>query len=337
MRLFDRMEEAAARRHFSRHTTDCYCRWVRQFLEFCRDGNRWRHPAELGGGDVSRFLTHLAAERRVARSTQTQAMNGVLFLYRDVLAEELGADHLGPIDGLRAGRRARVPTVLSVDEVRRVIGAAREGSVHRLIIELLYGTGVRVAEGCSLRVRDVDFDRGQIIVRGGKGDRDRVVMLPQVLVGRLVEQVRRVRQRHGRDAASGRGFAPVPDVLLNKVPYAADDWRWQFVFPSAVGRSVTGHGADGEPRVGRWHASPGVVARMVRAAARRAEVAKRVTPHTFRHSFATHLLEAGYDVRQVQQLLGHAKLETTMVYTHVMNRPAVAVASPLDRLGAVAG
>jgi site-specific recombinase XerD len=145
MRLFDRMESVAARRHFSRHTTDCYGRWVRQFLEFCREGSRWRHPSELGGADVSRFLTHLAAERRVARSTQTQAMNGILFLYRDVLVDELGADHLGPIGGLRAGRRARVPTVLSVDEVRRVIGAVKEGSVHRLMVETLYGTGLRLA------------------------------------------------------------------------------------------------------------------------------------------------------------------------------------------------
>ena len=329
MRLMDRVADTAARRHLARNTVDCYSRWVREFLSFCRDGERWRTPGELRGGDVARFLTYLAAERRVARSTQTQAMNAIVFLYRDVLGDELGADHLGPVDGLRAERRARVPTVLSSDEVRRVIGAMAEGSEMRLIAETLYGTGLRVAECCTLRVRDVDFERDQIIVRGGKGDRDRVVMLPKVLAGRLGEQVRWVRGRHARDAAKGGGAVPLPDVLLNKVPYAEQDWRWQFVFPSKVAR----RGADGVPGP-RWHTHPGLVGRAVRTAALRAAVAKRVSPHTFRHSFATHLLEAGYDVRQVQQLLGHAKLETTMVYTHVMNRPAVAVTSPMDRLGA---
>ncbi len=326
MKLMDRLADAAARRHLAATTTECYSRWVREFLTFSRQGGRWRTPAELRGEEVSAFLTHLATDRRCARSTQTQAMNAIVFLYRDVLAGELGEDHLGPIAGTRAGRRARVPTVLSVDEVRRVISAVAEGSMHRLMVEVLYGTGLRVAECCTLRVRDVDFDRGQILVRGGKGDRDRVVMLPGVLVGRLGEQVRRVRGRHARDAAKGGGAVPLPDVLLNKVPYAERDWRWQFVFASGVSRRQV----DGV-RV-RWHAHPGVLARTVQAAAVRAGVGKRVTPHTFRHSFATHLLEAGYDVRQVQQLLGHAKLETTMVYTHVMNRPAVAVASPLDRL-----
>ena len=241
MRLLERMADVAARRHLAANTIECYSRWVREFLAFCRVDGRWREPCELRGAEVSAFLTHLATERRAARSTQTQAMNAVVFLYRDVLADELGADHLGIIDGLRSGRRARVPTVLSVDEVRRVIGAVRETSVHRLMVETLYGTGLRVMECCTLRVRDVDFDRDQIVVRGGKGDRDRVVMLPRTLAARLGEQVRRVRQRHARDVAKGGGRVPVPDVLANSVqghavPYAADDWRWQFVFSSGVAR-----------------------------------------------------------------------------------------------------
>jgi integron integrase len=328
MRLMERFADTAARRHLARATIECYSRWVREFLTFSRQEGRWRPPAELRGEDVSAFLTYLAVERRCARSTQTQAMNAIVFLYRDVLGDELGPDHLGPIAGVRAGRRARVVTVLSPDEVRRVIGAMAEGSMFRLMAETMYGTGLRVAECCQLRVRDVDFDRDQIIVRGGKGDRDRVVMLPRTLAGRLGEQVRWVRARHARDVAKGGGEVPLPDVLMNKVPYAERDWRWQFVFPSRVAR----RDGDGVPGP-RWHAHPGIVCRAVRGAAVKAGVAKRVSPHTFRHSFATHLLEAGYDVRQVQQLLGHAKLETTMLYTHVVNRPAVAVASPLDRLG----
>ena len=239
----DRVNDAAARRHFSRHTIDCYSRWVRQFLIFCRDGQRWRTPAELGGADVSRFLTHLAAERRSARSTQTQALKAIVFLYRDVLGDELGADHLGPIDGLRVDRRARVPTVLSTDEVRQVIGAMAEGSTFRLMAETLYGTGLRVAECCTLRVRDVDFDRGQILVRGGKGDRDRVVMLPKVLAGRLGEQVRWVRGRHARDVAQGGGEVPLPDVLVNKVPYAEPGLAVAVRVPEQGGPAGRGGGA----------------------------------------------------------------------------------------------
>ena len=272
MKLLERMGELAARRHLAANTVECFPHWVREFLAFCRVDGWWREPCESRGAEVAAFLTHLAVGRRAARSTQTQAMNAIVFLYRDVLAEELGADHLGPIEGLRTGRRARVPTVLSVDEVRRVIGAVRETSVHRLMVETLYGTGLRVMECCRLRVRDVDFDRDQIVVRAGKGDRDRVVMLPRTLAARLGEQVRRVRQRHARDAAQGGGRAPVPDVLANKVPYAADDWRWQFVFASGVARRDPADGA----RV-RWHAHPGVLARTVAAAAVRAEVGKRVT------------------------------------------------------------
>jgi integrase len=202
------------------------------------------------------------------------------------------------------------------------------GSTRRLMVELLYGAGLRLMECCTLRVRDVDFDRGQIVVRGGKGDKDRSVMLPARCVGALAEQSRRVRHLHERDRARGGGYVPLPASLAHKAPYAARDVRWQFLFPSAVLRRDA-HGCGL-----RWHGDPGKLDAEIRGAARRAGVDKRVTAHTFRHSFATHLLEQGWDVRQVQSLLGHSNLQTTMVYTHVMNKPAFAVTSPLDRLGA---
>jgi integron integrase len=327
MKLLDRVRDVGVRRHLSSATIECYRRWVVRYLSFHRRDGVWRHPRELAATEVEGFLTYLAKERRSSASTQNQATNAIVFLYQQVLVDELGAEHLGKFEAERSPRRRRVPTVLSTGEVIDLIEAIREGSMHRLMVELLYGTGLRVMECCTLRLRDLDLDRRQIIVRGGKGDRDRVVMLPETLRGRLVEQIRRVRARHERDLRRGGGFVPLPAVLENKVPYARDDWRWQYLFPSGTLRK------DEAGRGCRWHAHPGVLSRTVKEAAVRAQVGKRVTPHAFRHSFATHLLEAGYDIRQVQTLLGHAKLETTMIYTHVMNKPAIAVVSPLDRVG----
>jgi len=289
----------------------------------------WRHPRELGAVELANFLTHLAVERRLAASTQNQAVNAIVFLYRHVLADELPADHLGRFVAERSKRPKRVPTVLSESEVSRVIGEMPAGGaegVRTLMVRLLYGTGMRVMECCTLRLRDLDFDRQQIIVRSGKGDRDRVVMLPTSLRVDLLEQVRRVRHRHERDLAKGGGCVPVPAVVENKVPYAEMDWRWQFLFPSMLMRR------DEQGRGTRWHADPGVLDKFIRRATRNAGISKRVSAHTFRHSFATHLLEAGYDVRQVQTLLGHGSLKTTMLYTHVMNKPAISVVSPMDRL-----
>jgi integron integrase len=323
MKLLERLAIVGKRRHLSPLTVECYQRWVREFLTFHKRGGQWRRPAELGGSEVEAFLNHLAQDRRVA------ALNGIVFLYNRVLVEELGEDHLGRFAAERSKRPGRVPTVLSLNEVRRMIAAIEEGSIHQLMVELLYGTGMRVMEGCTLRLRDLDFDRGQIVIRSGKCDQDRVVMLPNSLVKRLTDQARRVRGRHERDVKKGGGYVPLPDALLNKCPYAEQDWRWQFLFPSAVlRRDEAGHGT-------RWHADPGALARVVREAAAAAQISKRVSPHTFRHSFATHLLEAGHDIRQVQTLLGHSNLKTTMIYTHVMNRPAVSVSSPLDRLAFV--
>jgi integron integrase len=332
MKLLDRLAEVGARRHLAPATIRCYQRWVRDFLAFHRDPSTgaWKHPVELRAPHVEAYLTALAVARQLAASTQNQATNALVFLYEQVLIGEVPADHLGPFSAERSTRPKRVPTVLSQREVEALLETLKPGSMQRLMVETLYGTGLRVAECCTLRIMDVDLERHQIMVRCGKGMKDRAVMLPTTLKPRLEEQARKVKARHERDARHGAVRIDVPPSVAHKIPQAAGDWRWAFLFPSATLREI-------EPGVvTRYHAHPGVLARTVQHAARRAGIAKRVTPHTFRHSFATHLLEAGYDVRQVQQLLGHQHLETTMIYTHMMNKPAVAVTSPLDRL-AMAG
>jgi integron integrase len=328
MKLLERVAEVARVRRLSGHTCDAYSGWIRNFLTFCRDpAGDWRHPVELGTGDVERFLNDLVTRRRLSASSQNQALNALVFLYRHVLEDAIPRDHLGKFELLRSRRVPRVPTVLAPAEVARVIAHVPDRHNYRLLVQLLYGTGLRVSEACTLRVRDIDLQRAQIIVRAGKGDKDRVVMLPAALRKELAAQLERVTERWRTDVSRGGGYAPVPDELANRRPTAARELPFQFVFPSAVLR----YGPD---RCGRrWHADPSALDRAVGRAARAAGINKRVTCHTFRHSFATHLLEAGYDVRQVQTLLGHAALKTTMIYTHVMNRPSVAVTSPLDRLG----
>ena len=333
MKLLERMEAVGKRRHLSPRTIRCYQSWVMDFLRFHRavdasgDG-RWRHPRELAEREVEAYLTYLAVKRKLSASSQNQATNALVYLYKQVLADELGKDHLGKFAAERSRRRGRLPTVLSAAEVQRVLDAI-DGPTWRLMTELLYGTGMRVSECCTLRVRDVDFDRNQIMIRNGKGDKDRIVMLPGRLRERLEAQVEQVRERHETDMAVGGGYVPIPDSVANKVKYAERDLRWQYLFPSAVMRRPRNDEAD---RGYRGHADPGALSRVITVACKRSGVGKRVTPHTFRHSFATHLLEHGYDVRQVQQLRGHEKLDTTMIYTHVMHQPSVAVQSPLDRL-----
>jgi integron integrase len=324
--LLDQVRDVGLRRHLARATIRCYQAWIADFLRFSRQGDRWRHPRELFAPDVERFLTQLARDRRLSASSQNQATCAIVFLYRQVLGSELGQDHLGRFEAERSRRPTRIPTVLSLDEARRIIEVLPARSVHKLMVELLYGAGLRLNECCTLRLRDLDFDRGQIVVRGAKGDKDRLVMMPQALREGLIEQARLARFRHERDMRVDGGYVPLPDSLVHKTPYAQRDWRWQFIFPSTVLRR------DRQGRGFRWYANPKWLDTVIRRAAAEARIAKRVTAHTFRHSFATHLLEVGYDIRQVQTLLGHASLKTTMVYTHVMNRPAVAVASPLDRL-----
>lgn len=331
MKLLEQVSVVGRRRGLAANTIEAYSLWIKQFLRFsARWHGTWRHPLELNTKDVEAFLNDMVVRRRLAGASQNQALNALVFLYQQVLEDAIPQDHLGKLALQRSKRPKRVPTVLCAEEVRRVIEAVPAEHMSRLLVELLYGTGMRVSEACALRVRDIDLGRAQIIVRSGKGDRDRIVMLPEVLRQRLADRIDYVEHRWRKDVQRGGGFTPVPDALQHKRPRAARELPWQFVFSSSVLRR------DGEGRGIRWHMHPASLDRVIYRASRRAEVNKRVTCHTFRHSFATHLLEAGYDIRQVQTLLGHSNLKTTMIYTHVMNRPAVSVSSPLDRL-AVSG
>jgi integron integrase len=316
-RLVERLREAIRSRHYSPRTEKTYWYWVRYFIFF----HGKRHPGEMGAPEVTAFLSWLATGRNVAAATQNQALSALLFLYRAVLGVEL--PWLG--DLVRAQRPVRLPTVLSEAEVRRLL-ACVQGSA-RLMVGLLYGAGLRQIECLSLRVKDIDFAYRQIVVRDGKGARDRATMLPENLVQPLHEHLGRVRALHGRDVKDGFGEVSLPYALARKHPRAARAWAWQFVFPSGNRSEDPASGA-----VRRHHVHPDTLSRAVGAAARRAGIDKRVSCHTLRHSFATHLLERGYDIRTVQELLGHSDVSTTMIYTHVMNKGARAVKSPLDRL-----
>lgn len=321
MKLLEQYEAACKVRRLASRTIPTYRRWVAEFLRFHQDRTgRWIHPQEMGEREVEAFLTHLAVNRRVAESTQNQALAAILFLYRHVVVKNLGS-----FDAVRAKRPKRLPTVLSKEEVRRLIAAMPPKGAHRLIVELLYGTGMRISECCQLRVCDLDIERGQILIRGGKGNKDRATMLPRSLEERLKAQVEFVRLRHERDVEKGAGYVPVPISLEHKRPGAVRELRWQFLFGSSLIRPDR----ETDRRI-RWYAHPSAVDRTVKHAADVARIGKRVTCHTLRHSFATHLLENGYDIRTVQELLGHKNIETTMIYTHVMSKPGLGVRSPLD-------
>jgi integron integrase len=316
-RLLDRVRLEARRRRMSARTEEAYAGWVRRFVLF----HGKRHPAELAAPEVASFLDHLAIERRVSAATQNQALAALLFLYDEVLGRPLGS--LPEL--ARARRPKRLPIVLSRDEARRLLEAI--DGVEKLIATLLYGGGLRLFEALRLRVQDLDFDRHEILVRAGKGDRDRHTMLPGAAIEPLREHLAGVGRLHQQDLAGGLGRVALPWALARKFPSAPTDWRWQWVFPSPR--------FSAEPRTGeilRHHLHPERVQRAVAAAARAIGLAKRATCHTFRHSFATHLLEAGYDIRTVQELLGHRQVSTTMVYTHVLNKGGLGVRSPLDAL-----
>ena len=315
-KLIPTVRRALKLRHYSRRTEEAYVGWVRRFVRY----HGLRHPAELGEAEISDFLSELAAEAGVSASTQTQALSAILFLYRDVLGRPPDAlRHL-----VRARASTRVPVVLSRGEVGRVLDGL--DGTPRLVGTLLYGAGLRLLECLRLRVKDLDFELGQIIVRGGKGDKGRITMLPAAVRPPLREQLRRVRARYDADRAGGAGWVALPNAFARKSPEAGADWVWQYLFPAT---RLHRDGATGQAR--RHHLHESVVQRAVRDAVRRAGIAKRATCHTFRHSFATHLLEDGYDIRTVQELLGHRDVATTMIYTHVLNRGAMGVRSPMDR------
>jgi integron integrase len=326
-RLFERVREVLRFHHYSLRTEETYGQWIRRFLEFHRLADRsgpdrgWRHPKDMGAIEVKAFLTHLALRRNVSVSTQNQALNALVFLYDQVLQRPLGDF----ADFARAKRPARLPTVLTRAETERVLAALKPGTLG-LIIRLMYGSGLRLTEGLRLRVKDVDFAGGRIIVRQGKGDKDRVTMLPEKLRVELQEHLRRVKLLHDQDRNEGFGGVYLPHALARKYPKADREWCWQWVFPS--GRRSK------DPRSGverRHHVNEISVQRAMKEAVQLAGVGKPASCHTLRHSFATHLLEAGTDIRTLQDLLGHQDVATTMIYLHVMQKPGIGTRSPLDR------
>ena len=306
-------------RHYSIRTEQAYCDWIRRYVLF----HRKRHPADMGAPEVEAFLSHLAVAGKVAAATQNQARAALLFLYREVLGHELPW-----LSNIRTAKTpTRLPVVLTRDEVRLVLDGLR--GVHRLLGRLLYGTGLRIMEGVRLRVKDVDFARREVLVRDAKGFEDRVTVLPDLLMPDLRNQLRHARNLHGRDLQAGLGEVWLPFALARKYPRAAREWAWQYIFPADA--------ISEDPRSGalrRHHLSDQSFQRAMKQAVADAGLAKPATPHTLRHSFATHLLDAGYDIRTVQELLGHADVRTTMIYTHVLNRGGRGVASPLDQIEA---
>jgi integron integrase len=315
-RLLDQVRDRIRFKHYSIRTEHSYTDWIKRFILF----HGKQHPATLSASEVEAFLTHLAVERNVAAATQNQARSALLFLYNDVLGIELPW-----LDGVEHARTpARLPVVLTHDEVVRVLRELK--GLHALLGRLLYGSGMRILEGVRLRVKDVEFERYEIVVRDGKGAKDRITILPRGIAAPLRDHLRTVWETHQKDLSEGFGNVYLPHALQRKYPDAPRTWGWQYVFP-APSRSS-------DPRSGierRHHLSDQSFQRAMRQAVRDAGIAKLATPHTLRHSFATHLLESGYDIRTVQELLGHSDVNTTMIYTHVLNRGGRAVVSPLDR------
>ncbi|AJP48865.1 integrase [Rugosibacter aromaticivorans] len=316
-KLLDLVRGKIRLKHYSIRTEQAYVDWIKRFiLHFDK-----KHPKDLGALEVEQFLTYLAVQGKVAPSTQNQAKSALLFLYKEVL----GVDLPWLDDVERAKAPKRLPVVLTPMEVQEILSHL-DGTPH-LVVSLLYGTGMRILEALRLRVKDVDFSRKEILIRDGKGFKDRVTMLPGMLIEPLKLHLKRVKDLHEKDLAEGYGAVYLPYALSKKYPQAEREWAWQYVFPSA---RLSVDPRSGETR--RHHIQDQAIQRAVRQAVRDAGLTKPATPHTLRHSFATHLLEGGYDIRTVQELLGHSDVSTTMIYTHVLNKGGRGVMSPLDRL-----
>jgi len=314
-RLLDRVREEIRKRHYSRRTEKTYVGWIRRFILF----HGKRHPAEMGAEEVSRYLSHLAVSGKVSASTQNQALSALLFLYRQVLGREVEW-----VEGVvRAKRPLHLPVVMTREEVRAVLRQLQ--GVEWMMASLLYGAGLRLLECCRLRVKDMDLAKREIVVRDGKGGKDRVTLLPGKVVEPLRAHLEMVRRQHEADLANGAGSVELPWAIERKYTRAPWEWGWQWVFPAT---RFYVHPATGRKR--RHHLHESVLQKAVREAVLRAGLAKAATCHTFRHSFATHRLENGYDIRTIQELLGHSDVSTTMVYTHVLNRGGRGVRSPLD-------
>jgi integron integrase len=314
-KLLDQVRDTIRLKHYSFRTEQIYVDWIRRFILF----HNKRHPQEMAEPEVTEFLTHLARVGNVAASTQNQALSALLFLYKEVLKQEIG--WLGDVE--RAKRPPKLPVVLSVAEVRKIF--ARLKGMEKLMAGLLYGSGLRLMECVRLRVKDIDFAYAQITVRDGKGGKDRVTMLPVNLAAPLQKHLARMKMQHDQDLIDGFGTVHLPFALARKFPNAEREWGWQYVFPSSR-FSV-------DPRSGkkqRHHMSEAILQNAMKTSVRACGINKPATCHTLRHSFATHLLENGYDIRTVQELLGHKDVSTTMIYTHVLNRPGIGVKSPLD-------
>lgn len=316
-KLLEQMRAAIRTKHYSYATEKTYIHWAKRFILF----HGKRHPAEMGAPEVEAFLSALAIERNVSASTQNQAMHAILFLYRDVLHVDLPW-----LDGVtRAKVSKRLPSVLTQHEITAML--AHVSGTNGLIIKLLYGTGMRIKECLRLRVKDIDLARRQITIREGKGNKDRITMLPASLVEDLIQHIDERRRWHNIDLSTGHADVELPDAISRKYPRAASEWAWQYVFAAPTYST--------DPRTGsvrRHHWCERNIQRSVKVAAQAAKIHKLVHPHTLRHSFATHLLETGYDIRTVQELLGHSDVSTTMIYTHVVKRGAAGAISPLDRL-----
>jgi integron integrase len=314
-KLLERVRDAVRVKHYSYETEKTYVQWIRRYILF----HNKRHPSEMGGDEVNAFLTHLAVNQNVAASTQNQALCAILFLYREVLQQELNLR----LDAVRAKLPHYLPTVLTVDEVQSVL--CQVSGIYQIVAKLLYGSGLRLNEALQLRVKDLDFAQQQIVIRNSKGMESRVTMLPASLIQPLQEHLQRVKRIHQNDLQRGYGSVYLPFALERKYPNASREWVWQYVFPSDR--------ISKDPRcevMRRHHLHESGLQKAIKRAVRISGVEKRIGCHTFRHSFATHLLQNGYDIRTVQELLGHKDVRTTMIYTHVLNRGGRGVRSPLD-------